>query len=242
MHGYQDRWDERELLTDKFDGWSETETAYLRKYWRRGYVDRQIADLLPSKTYNQVKKYRQKLGLKGHSMAREHERGDLTTAQLVTELADRKRDIRACDILLRRLQEHHPNLDPRRTFEAAKPPKKDPPVTEKPPRHLHREVNPVTDFRTTQVYTATEARGGQGRQILAEVARHHGLKVSDLVSHSRPRNITRARQEAYYRIRNETTLSLTTIGNLVDKDHTSVLHGIRAHAERYGLPIPGEGK
>lgn len=77
------------------------------------------------------------------------------------------------------------------------------------------------------------------RQIVNEVAAKHGVSFIDIISERRPRYIVLARQEAMYRLYNETTLSFPDIGRrLGGKDHTTVLHGVTRHCERNGLPHP----
>lgn len=67
--------------------------------------------------------------------------------------------------------------------------------------------------------------------IIAEVARKHGLKVADLKGPRRNRPYVRARQEAMYRCYRETDNSLPAIGRAFgNRDHTTVLHGIRRHS------------
>lgn len=77
------------------------------------------------------------------------------------------------------------------------------------------------------------------RRIVEEVAEQHGVVVDDLFGPSRKHPIVFHRMEAMYRIADETPLSLPEIGRkLGGKDHTTVLHGIRSHAARHGLPLP----
>lgn len=58
------------------------------------------------------------------------------------------------------------------------------------------------------------------------VARYFGLRVSDLTSRSRSRNIAFPRQIAMYLARTMTELSLPAIGDAFGgRDHTTVLHG-----------------
>jgi chromosomal replication initiation ATPase DnaA len=69
--------------------------------------------------------------------------------------------------------------------------------------------------------------------ILHQVAHKHGVTVLDIKSPRRFQNIVNARQEAFYRARHETALSLPQIGMLMgNKDHTTVLHGVKAHTKR----------
>ena len=63
--------------------------------------------------------------------------------------------------------------------------------------------------------------------ILDEVADHYGLTRQDLVGKSRSRPLTNARHVAMYLTRECTGLSLIKIGELFDRDHTTVMHGIR---------------
>ena len=63
--------------------------------------------------------------------------------------------------------------------------------------------------------------------ILAETARYFGLRREDLVSKSRSRPLTTARHVAMYLLRELTQLSLVKIGELFDRDHTTVMHGIQ---------------
>ncbi|MET4636178.1 helix-turn-helix domain-containing protein [Kaistia defluvii] len=79
---------------------------------------------------------------------------------------------------------------------------------------------------------------GRIRQIITQVARKHGLTDNDILSARRNTKVVRARQEAMYRAVNETTHSLTVVGKVFGRDHTTVMHGIRQHAARSGLPTP----
>ncbi len=63
--------------------------------------------------------------------------------------------------------------------------------------------------------------------ILEEAASHFALTQGDLVSKSRSRPLTTARHVAMYLLREQTGLSLIKIGELFQRDHTTVLHGIK---------------
>jgi chromosomal replication initiator protein len=63
--------------------------------------------------------------------------------------------------------------------------------------------------------------------ILSVTARYFGLRREDLVSKSRSRPLTTARHVAMYLLRELTQLSLIKIGDLFERDHTTVLHGIQ---------------
>ena len=63
--------------------------------------------------------------------------------------------------------------------------------------------------------------------ILDETAAYFGLTRDDLVSKNRSRPLTTARHVAMYLLRECTGLSLIKIGELFDRDHTTVLHGVK---------------
>ena len=71
------------------------------------------------------------------------------------------------------------------------------------------------------------------QMILHQVAAKHGVTVLDIKSPRRFQKIVNARQEAFYRARHETALSLPQIGMLMgNKDHTTVLWGVKQHAKK----------
>jgi chromosomal replication initiator protein len=63
--------------------------------------------------------------------------------------------------------------------------------------------------------------------ILDETAAYFGLTREDLISKNRSRPLTTARHVAMYLLRECTGLSLIKIGELFDRDHTTVLHGVK---------------
>ena len=71
------------------------------------------------------------------------------------------------------------------------------------------------------------------KEIIRTVAAKHGLTTDDLTGPARFKTIAHARQEAMWELRLRTKLSTTQIGQrLGDRDHTTVLHGLRAHERR----------
>lgn len=77
--------------------------------------------------------------------------------------------------------------------------------------------------------------------ILAEVARQHGVSVGEIAGSARLLRLIPARQEAMYRLAAETDESLMAIGRLLGgRDHSTVWHGVRAHAARSGAALPRE--
>lgn len=75
--------------------------------------------------------------------------------------------------------------------------------------------------------------------IIAEVARQHGVLVGEIAGPTRLIRVIRARQEAMYRLAAETSLELEEIGRIIGgRDRSTVWHGVRAHAYRNGLVPP----
>lgn len=79
---------------------------------------------------------------------------------------------------------------------------------------------------------------GPLRMILDEVSAKHGLTPKDMRSARRPKRITDARLEFYYRAALETDQSMPAIGNVVNKDHSTVIIGCRRYAVKHSLPMP----
>lgn len=78
--------------------------------------------------------------------------------------------------------------------------------------------------------------------ILADVASRHAIETRDLKGPSRERRYSWPRQEAMCLIRQHTRLSLPQIGDVLGRDHTTILHGIREHCRRNRLPVPRRGE
>jgi len=68
--------------------------------------------------------------------------------------------------------------------------------------------------------------------VVGEVAKELGMPVPAILGPGRTRDVVMPRQMAFYVAGQVVGLSLTQIGLGMNRDHTSVLHGIRAHTER----------
>lgn len=68
--------------------------------------------------------------------------------------------------------------------------------------------------------------------IAEQMCRKHGVTVAEILSPRREQRLSVIRQEIWYRLARETTMSLPQIGKRFNRDHTSILHGIRVHARR----------
>jgi hypothetical protein len=70
------------------------------------------------------------------------------------------------------------------------------------------------------------------KRIMKEVCEKYGVRLADLKSCRRTRNLVIPRHEVSYRLRMETGLSMPAIGRLLDRDHTTILHGVKAYERR----------
>lgn len=64
------------------------------------------------------------------------------------------------------------------------------------------------------------------RAIILEVAQRHGIDPADLHSPNRSAPLCRARWEAM-RLLRDRGLSLPRIGRMLNRDHKTVMHGLR---------------
>lgn len=71
--------------------------------------------------------------------------------------------------------------------------------------------------------------------IALEVAGQYRLTLDDLKGPRRRRREAWPRQELMWRLSHEGGRSLPQIGAYLNRDHTTVLHGVRRHAERAAL-------
>lgn len=70
------------------------------------------------------------------------------------------------------------------------------------------------------------------RRITREVCRKHGVTMGDLISPRRSYYIVSARHELFWRLYEETSMSLPQIGRRFNRDHTSVMHGVKSHQRK----------
>lgn len=73
------------------------------------------------------------------------------------------------------------------------------------------------------------------KAIIYEVAAKHGVSVIEMLSDQRRKEFVNARREVFYRLSTETTLSLPAIGKRMNRDHTTVLYGIRTYKKIMGM-------
>lgn len=65
--------------------------------------------------------------------------------------------------------------------------------------------------------------------LAAEICSKHDVTLAQLQSPIRMKHIVRARWELMYRANREIGATLPRIGHFLNRDHTTVLHGIRRH-------------
>jgi chromosomal replication initiation ATPase DnaA len=115
-------------------------------------------------------------------------------------------------------------------------PKAPPPVVEAAPLP-HRRPGPTKGFTIELVRRI--GRGLAGRQgkdyftaskITTEVLRKHGLTRVQLRSKVQTRHYVAARQELAYRLREECSLSYPRIGEILCRDHSTIMHSCRCYA------------
>lgn len=70
------------------------------------------------------------------------------------------------------------------------------------------------------------------REIIADVSERHGLTTEEILGPSRARRCAWPRHEAWALIWEQGRLSTTEIGRRFNRDHTTVLIGIRRHNKR----------
>ena len=86
----------------------------------------------------------------------------------------------------------------------------------------------------------------RARKVLSDVAEARGVTLVDMLGEDRVRPVAFARFEAMWRLRElrapdgRRLFSLPRIGRLFGRDHTSVLHALRRHAQLNGLTLEPE--
>lgn len=102
---------------------------------------------------------------------------------------------------------------------------------------LVRKADPEPEAAVTSIpqpdYGMIEDSTPHWKRIRMEVCQKHGIALVDLIGERRDRLSAKARHEAFYRMRHETTMSLPSIGRRMGgRDHTTVMNGIKRHEMR----------
>jgi hypothetical protein len=73
-------------------------------------------------------------------------------------------------------------------------------------------------------------------ELAGECARTEGVRLEDVLTVSRTKAVSRARQRTWHELKALTTASSVEIAEAFGRHHATVLDGIRAHAERLAAP------
>lgn len=98
-------------------------------------------------------------------------------------------------------------------------------------RRFRRSISATTATATLKAQSDASIPSDV-RYIVNEVAASYGLTAKHLLTRSRTQPVAWARQDAMLRLSEEMDLSLTAIGRHFQRDHTTVLWGIRQAKER----------
>lgn len=79
-------------------------------------------------------------------------------------------------------------------------------------------------------------RGNTIRELIKIASNIYGIPESNIVGLRGTKRVTRARHYVCYHAYEQTHLSLTQIGRVLNRDHTTILYGHFAHAYRHNLP------
>jgi hypothetical protein len=69
------------------------------------------------------------------------------------------------------------------------------------------------------------------KEIIADEIKRSGLTWEQYLAPTRTHRYAAPRRRLYWRLYCETNLSLTRVGALVQRDHTTILHAVRRHEE-----------
>jgi hypothetical protein len=69
-------------------------------------------------------------------------------------------------------------------------------------------------------------------QMLRDVAHMHGVDPQIVLSPCAKRDIVVVRHEVQYKARNDLGMTLTQIGRIFNRDHTTVLNAVRSHQKK----------
>lgn len=82
---------------------------------------------------------------------------------------------------------------------------------------------------TSTAPTHTTMAGHEAMRVFATA---HNISVADLTRHCRKKPMATIRQDAMAYVRDVSGLSFPEVGLLFNRDHTTILHGVRASEKR----------
>jgi chromosomal replication initiation ATPase DnaA len=69
--------------------------------------------------------------------------------------------------------------------------------------------------------------------VLKIIAENCGVKSHEIVSRIRKRTLIDARFIFCYMLKSEFNFTYESIGKILDRDHTTIIHSVKTHKERY---------
>lgn len=82
----------------------------------------------------------------------------------------------------------------------------------------------------------------QARDLIAAIAETHGVTFREVIGTTRFKGVVAARMESCFQIAKQIPeMSLSQIGQLMRKDHTTVINAVRVLNERHGENVRGLG-
>ena len=99
-------------------------------------------------------------------------------------------------------------------------------------------IHPITaeqmqrDYaKALRVYPTPE-RHITAKDLARQFARDHGIPISVFFGKTRTRPVAWPRQDCMAMLRRKAGANVSTIGRIFGRDHTTVIHGIRASEQR----------
>lgn len=146
------------------------------------------------------------------------------------------------------MQEHYKNVRRRLTGAPARPPlvvrepepnEPPPPPPEDPTDEVEGKIKPV-EFHTVESFLREVRREKIAASPAAAKKLSHIMEQRDRLPHGaiwgtcRQQNFTRARMEWYYHLYYTFCWGYAQIGYFIDRDHTTIMHGVNTHTIRIG--------
>lgn len=85
----------------------------------------------------------------------------------------------------------------------------------------------VSYFAAPALYVINIKPKRKKEDIILSICSKYEVEFSELVEHKRTRHLVFIRHLIMYVLREKTDLTLLQIGQILDRDHTSVIHAIR---------------
>jgi hypothetical protein len=110
---------------------------------------------------------------------------------------------------------------------------------------LHKTKKRIVFYDTIEMYSEVRAKTPikeflkaklesyvpPWKQVILDVCKRHKVTYQDVLGESRTHKVVRARQEVYYRLKNDRGMSYSAIGKRLGKDHSTVMYGVWKHGE-----------